>query len=451
MASALIRKMLLAAATSLLTAVVCIPAFAQKRASEGNRISKNDRGISEDMLTDIYHQIQDNYYDSTFHGVDIKARYKEFQQKIKESQTVGAAFADIAGYLEGLHDSHTYFLPPMIDYRYDYGLRFQMVGDAAIITEVRPGSDAASRVQPGDQILTLDRYYVTRMDITDLHYYFYTLAPQPVLNLVVRDPSGKIRTELIHTKYVKTQRVYYVFGGTAPFDMWKLKHEVDEENHLLRQRWVDEGDVMIWKMPEFSLTGGDLKRIMAEAVKHRALVLDLRDNPGGSEEALTDLLGYFFDHNVTICTRQTRYEKKPLVAKSHDHDLFTGKLVVLVDSESASSSELFARTIQLQHRGIVVGDRTAGQVMEAEIHPRATGAGLVTAFAVSVTHASLTMPDGQNLENVGVTPDVEVIPTTADIAAGQDSALSRAAELAGIKLDPTAAGKLFPFEWAPLQ
>jgi C-terminal processing protease CtpA/Prc len=154
---------------------------------------------------------------------------------------------------------------------------------------------------------------------------------------------------------------------------------------------------------------------------------------------------------VTVCTRRTRYESKPLVAKSHGHDLFTGKLVVLVDSESASSAELFARTIQLQHRGIVVGDRTAGQVMEAQIHPRATGAGLITSFAVSITHASVTMPDGQSLESVGVTPDVVVIPTTADIAAGRDAALSRAAELAGIQLDAAAAGKLFPFEWAPLQ
>jgi C-terminal processing protease CtpA/Prc len=247
---------------------------------------------------------------------------------------------------------------------------------------------------------------------------------------------------------VKTQKIYDV----GSVDIWKLEHEEQEEvRSLLQQRWVNQGNVMIWKMPDFFFAGGDLKRIMAEAPKHSALILDLRSNPGGSEEALTDLLGYFFDHDVTVCTRRTRYESKPLVAKSHGHDLFTGKLVVLVDSESASSAELFARTIQLQHRGIVVGDRTAGQVMEAQIHPRATGAGLITSFAVSITHASVTMPDGQSLESVGVTPDVVVIPTTADIAAGRDAALSRAAELAGIQLDAAAAGKLFPFEWAPLQ
>jgi hypothetical protein len=58
--------------------------------------------------------------------------------------------------------------------------------------------------------------------------------------------------------------------------------------------------------------------------------------------------------------------------------------------------------------------------------------------------------DGKSLEGKGVTPDVTVLPTGADLAAGLDPALAKAAELAGIKLDAAAAGKLFPFEWAPL-
>ena len=64
-----------------------------------------------------------------------------------------------------------------------------------------------------------------------------------------------------------------------------------------------------------------------------------------------------------------------------------------------------------------------------------------------VTDADIVMPDGRSLEGAGVVPDETLLPTGADLAAGRDPVLARAAALAGIELDPLAAGALFPFEW----
>jgi C-terminal processing protease CtpA/Prc len=106
--------------------------------------------------------------------------------------------------------------------------------------------------------------------------------------------------------------------------------------------------------------------------------------------------------------------------------------------------------VQLEHRGTVLGDRSAGSVMESKAYSYGQGVDVKIYYAYSVTDADLIMSDGKSLEHRGVVPDETILPTAQDLAAGRDPVLTRAAKLAGLDLDPAAAGKLFPFEWRPL-
>jgi C-terminal processing protease CtpA/Prc len=151
---------------------------------------------------------------------------------------------------------------------------------------------------------------------------------------------------------------------------------------------------------------------------------------------------------VTIAKRVGRKPNmKPQLAKARPSSAYKGKRIVLVDSRSASAAELFARVVQLEHRGTVLGDLSSGSVMESRYYDWKQGSDTQVFYGASITDADLIMADGKSLEHNGVTPDEVILPTPEDLAKGRDPVLVRAAALADVKLDPAEAGKLFPVEW----
>jgi C-terminal processing protease CtpA/Prc len=132
-----------------------------------------------------------------------------------------------------------------------------------------------------------------------------------------------------------------------------------------------------------------------------------------------------FTSDIKIADKLTRSGTKQLTTKGDHRDVFSGNLFVLVDSQSASASELFARTVQIQKRGTVIGDHTAGATMEAEHYFHKTGVNPVFYYGASFTKADLILPDGKSLEGNGVTPDLPVLPTAEDMANDRDPVMSR--------------------------
>jgi C-terminal processing protease CtpA/Prc len=279
-----------------------------------------------------------------------------------------------------------------------------------------------------------------------LDYSVNDLFALPVVSMTIRRPDGAERSADVAARMTPDKRVLRLAT-----DIRELIIREQNVEHLNRQRWADLGEAaMVWKMPQFDISEDEVDRLIHKARDCSALIVDLRGNPGGYETALQAMTGDVMDHDVTIATGSARKpSQKPILAKSRKSSAFHGKLVVLIDARSASAAELFARVIQLEHRGIVVGDRSSGFVMESRYYPLSQGYENQVAYGVSITDADLVMSDGKSLEHSGVTPDVMAIPTAADLAAGRDPALARAAELVGMNLDSARAGKMFPVEWLP--
>jgi len=333
--------------------------------------------------------------------------------------------------------------------RHDYGWRYQMVGDHCFVTRVRPGSDAEAKgLKPGDEILSINGIAPVRDIAVKLQYLFNDLRPQPSLHLDLQDPAGNKRTLDVAASFHPTKRLT-TFDNLVSEERWKYLRQEEEEEHLMRARIAEFGDaLMVLRFPAFFFSPVEIASMLEKAGKHNALILDLRGNRGGSVDTLGQLVGGMFDNDVKIADRVGRKESKPQMAKS-SHHTFTGKLIVLIDAESASAAELFARVIQIEKRGTVLGDRSSGLVMESRHFVEQTGVGTSIFFGISITDADLIMSDGKSLEHVGVTPDELLIPSAAALAAGRDPVLARAAQLLGVNMTPESAGKLFPYEWPP--
>jgi C-terminal processing protease CtpA/Prc len=412
------------------------------------QISSLDRERGALMLHGVRNDLEKRYYDSTFHGLNLAALFDSAEADVRSAQSNSDIFGIIAGVLVRLDDSHTWFLPPARVARVEYGWTMRIVGETAFVFTVTPGSDAqTSGLHVGDAILGVDRFRPTRRSFLKLLYWYYALSPQEALTLIARSPdsSAQPRRVVAHAKVIEGKPILDLSGQDGGTDFWNIVRQRENARHAWADRFAAVGrDVLVWRLKSF-----DSEDQMDQGIKRAAgfptLVVDARNNPGGAERALLRLTGHLLSAVDTIGTVHRRHEAVPLVSKP-SKPAYAGNVVVLVDAGSASASEVFARTMQLAHRGRVVGDTTAGAVMRNMGWGHTIGTEIAVFYGVSVTDADIVMSDGGRLEQVGVVPDLPVLPTGSDLAAGRDPALALAIGLGGPRIGADSAGRLFPRE-----
>jgi C-terminal processing protease CtpA/Prc len=401
------------------------------------RLSSFDRGNSLSMLKQIKDDLTKNYYDPAFHGVDVDKVFAEASDRIKAATNVGEASAILADTLLRLDDSHTTFYPPERLTRVDYGWAAMMIGDVPFVVAVKKDSDAARKgLAVGDRVLNWNRFEPSRANLWQIKYVYRHIRPQQLQRVVVRKPDGS-ETSIDIESQVKQR---------PAGDLEELIRESNDDYRTPFDVEKPVGDTLVVALSSFG-DPKDVARFMKKARDYKNLVLDLRGNGGGYVVAIDMLISWCFDRDVTIGTRTLRKKDEPEIAKGRK-DAYGGRIVVLIDSRSASASEVTARVMQLEKRGTVIGDHSAGAVMTSQFFSHTLGQdlygiGSVAFYGASITVADLKMSDGGRLEKVGVTPDEVVLPTGADLAAERDPVLARAIAFLGGTMTAEEAGKFY--------
>lgn len=410
---------------------------------------KRENGLK--MLDEIKSVLKEHYYDPKFRGIDIEERFKLAKQRVKTLETNADIFRTIAQVLLDFKDSHTKFYPPNRSTRTEYGFSMQMIGQNCFVVDVKKGSDAEAKgLKVGDQILEIDGFIPYRDVFWVIEYVLYRLDPRGGVLLKIKDLENKDKTLDVLAKFKTLKDREQEKKEKEKKEKEKKKNEKEKDKYEGRDYKCKNlsTELIACKLYTFVTEKEDIDKMMEEINEHKKVILDLRGNSGGYVKIEEYLTGFFFENNIKIADFVTRNKVKERIAKSNKGRVFKGEMIVLIDSDSASAAEVFSRVIQLEKRGQIIGDVSAGAVMTSYGIPLSISRGVpgyetISFYSVSVTIADLIMKDGNRLEGIGVIPDKAVGPSKIALNKRFDPILSYAALLLGTEISQEDAGKLY--------
>lgn len=205
-------------------------------------------------------------------------------------------------------------------------------------------------------------------------------------------------------------------GSTSPLKFTMVRQHIEPP---VVQHWMEDEDQKIGRIVlnefnekasgQFDRAWNDLKRQGL-----RALILDLRFNPGGLFEVAVDIGSRFIDRGPLVIVQEKNGKRHTLYASSRAPKIGDLPLVVLINESSASAAEIVAGAIKDHKRGTLVGQHTFGKGLVQTIYPLADGS------ALRLTTSKYFTPSGHDINNKydeehrpifgtgGIKPDIEV-------------------------------------------
>ena len=167
---------------------------------------------------------------------------------------------------------------------------------------------------------------------------------------------------------------------------------------------VIDNNIGYVKLSQFQeQTAEDLAAALKQLTEAKvtALILDLRNDPGGLLNSAIDVSGQFLPKGKLVVYTKTRSGEKTEFYTSGDN-VFTPPMIVLVNQGSASASEIVAGALKDWNRAVILGNQTFGKGSVQTVIPLSGGAGL------RLTTAKYYTPKGISIQNTGITPDIVV-------------------------------------------
>ncbi|MEO0394750.1 MAG: S41 family peptidase [Cyanobacteria bacterium P01_A01_bin.137] len=362
------------------------------------------------ILDEAWQIVYREYVDESFNRTDwVEVRQDLLGQNYTSRQ---AAYTELRRALRRLDDPYTRFLSPD---QYSelteqtsgevsgIGLRLRRdrAAGTVVVSEVIEGSPADMA-----DILVGDRILLVNGSSTDF------LSAERASQLLRGDSDTQVTLTIERD------------GESETIVLSRARLEVQTVNAKLADQ--DGITVGYIRLDEFSAHAAEqMEAAIADLSDQgaEAFVLDLRDNPGGLLQASIDICRMWLRRGPIVRTVDRSGDSEKISAnRTHLTEL---PMAILVNGESASSSEIVTGALADNDRAIVVGSPTFGKALVQSLHGLSDGSG------IAVTVAHYYTPNGTDISSKGITPDIQV-----DLSSDERSTLTSNPNLMGTANDP---------------
>ncbi len=383
----------------------------------------------------VWKDVRDTYYDPEFHGVNWQEVHDRYLPQVDPVKT-DLDFYTLLNRMTGeLHDAHTRFNSPLQwENRQKYqgvstGILLEELENKIVVSYVYPDSPAAhAGIEPGMILVSVDSRPVAEIIAENA-----AKAPPSSTERITRlRLIGSVLAGLPNTEAkLSLQRAD---GSNFEVSVTRqiLPLPPDVRSHLL-----PSGDVYLRFDGFQPKVDKEFQDALAGFHNAPGLIVDLRWNGGGRSDILGAIAGFLLNQKTALANYMTRKDisaaENSGPDKSHQREFKVGKdglqqyagpIVILTDTRTGSSSEIFSGGLQEMGRARVVGTQTCGCVIGISNQTHVKGGGVL-----EVSQILWFTPKGRKLEGDGVIPDQIVAPTIADLQQHRDPALDAAEKL----------------------